>query len=101
METVKKNKIKILILEKIFIPNISSKYSKLVSIIDLSGEERKNYLNKLKKIDVVIVKSRTLINHEFLDNAQNSDYLVIYFDKYVKLLANNTLNSHIKGVVKH
>ncbi|MBL6799612.1 MAG: ubiquinol-cytochrome C reductase [Candidatus Pelagibacter bacterium] len=37
----------------------------------------------------------------FLDNAQNSDYLVIYFDKYVKLLANNTLNSHIKGVVKH
>ena len=37
----------------------------------------------------------------FLDNAQNSDYLVIYFDKYVKLLTNNTLNSHIKGVVKH
>jgi len=37
----------------------------------------------------------------FLDNAQNSDYLVIYFDKYMKLLANNTLNSHIKGVVKH
>jgi len=37
----------------------------------------------------------------FLDNAQNSDYLVIYFDKYVKLLANNTLNSYIKGVVKH
>ena len=37
----------------------------------------------------------------FLDNAQNSDYLVIYFDKCVKLLANNTLNSHIKGVVKH
>ncbi|MDC0618375.1 ubiquinol-cytochrome C reductase [Candidatus Pelagibacter sp.] len=37
----------------------------------------------------------------FLDNAQNSDYLVVYFDKYVKLLANNTLNSHIKGVVKH
>ena len=37
----------------------------------------------------------------FLDNAQNSDYLVIYFDKYVKLLSNNTLNSHIKGVVKH
>jgi len=37
----------------------------------------------------------------FLDNAQNSDYLVIYFDKYVKLLSNNTLNSHIKSVVKH
>ena len=37
----------------------------------------------------------------FVDNAQNSDYLVIYFDKYMKLLANNTLNSHIKGVVKH
>ena len=37
----------------------------------------------------------------FLDNAQNSDYLVKYFDKYVKLLVNNTLNSQIKGVVKH
>ena len=37
----------------------------------------------------------------FLDNAQNSDYLVKYFDKYIEFLINNTLNSHIKGVVKH
>jgi cytochrome b pre-mRNA-processing protein 3 len=37
----------------------------------------------------------------FLDNAQNSDYLVKYFDKYIEFLLNNTLNSHIKGVVKH
>ena len=37
----------------------------------------------------------------FLDNNVNIDYLVEYFDKYKNFLLNNTLNSHIKGVVKH
>jgi len=27
--------------------------------------------------------------------------LIKYFDKYIEFLINNTLNSHIKGVVKH
>ena len=44
-------------------------------------------------------KSRLLEN--FLDNAKNTEYLVSYFEKYSLNLANNTLNSHIKGVVKH
>ena len=37
----------------------------------------------------------------FLENTVNTDYLVEYFDKYEQFLLNNTLNSHIKGVVKH
>ena len=32
---------------------------------------------------------------------QNVEYLVNYFEKYRQNLINNTLNSHIKGVVKH
>ena len=37
----------------------------------------------------------------FLENTVNTDYLVEYFDKYEQFLLNNTLNSHIKGVLKH
>jgi len=37
----------------------------------------------------------------FLENTVNTDYLVEYFDKYEQFLLNNTLNLHIKGVVKH
>ena len=37
----------------------------------------------------------------FLDNAVNIDDLVDYFEKYRLMLLNNTLNSHIKGVIKH
>jgi cytochrome b pre-mRNA-processing protein 3 len=36
----------------------------------------------------------------FLDNTVNTDYLVEYFDKYEQFLLNNTLNLHIKGVLK-
>ena len=41
------------------------------------------------------------ILEKFLDNAINVEYLVDYFEKYRLNLINNTLNSHIKGVVKH
>jgi len=37
----------------------------------------------------------------FLDNTVNTDYLVEYFDRYEQFLLNNTLNLHIKGVLKH
>ena len=37
----------------------------------------------------------------FLENTVNTDYLAEYFDKYEQFLLNNTLNLHIKGVVKH
>jgi len=36
-----------------------------------------------------------------LDNTVNTDYLVEYFDRYEQFLLNNTLNLHIKGVLKH
>ena len=43
-------------------------------------------------------KKKLLVN--FLDNAANINYLVKYFEKYKLFLLNNTLNSHIKGVIK-
>ena len=48
--------------------------------------------NKVSKKDILLI---------FLNNNGNIDYLVEYFDKYEKFLLNNTLNSHIKGVIKH
>ena len=48
--------------------------------------------NKVSKKNILLI---------FLNNNGNIDYLVEYFDKYEKFLINNTLNSHIKGVVKH
>ena len=51
-------------------------------------------------IDLTI-ESKTNHLEIFLDNAVNTEYLVDYFEKYLLYLINNTLNSHIKGVVKH
>ena len=72
------------------------------------NKKMKDYLNlfygmidKIHTWDELDVESRSSILINFLDNAQNSDYLVKYFDKYIEFLINNTLNSHIKGVVKH
>lgn len=36
----------------------------------------------------------------FLDNAINTEHLADYFEKYRLNLENNTLTSHIKGVIK-
>ena len=47
------------------------------------------------------VESRALNLEIFLDNATNTDFLVNYFEKYRLNLLNNTLNSYIKGVIKH
>ena len=72
------------------------------------NKKMKDYLNlfygmidKIHDWDSQTVESRTILLENFLDNAINVDYLVNYFEKYRLNLTNNTLNSHIKGVVKH
>ena len=72
------------------------------------NKKMKDYLNlfygmidKIHDWDSQTVESRTILLENFLDNAINVDYLVNYFEKYRLNLINNTLNSHIKGVVKH
>jgi cytochrome b pre-mRNA-processing protein 3 len=72
------------------------------------NKKMKDYLNlfyamidKIHNWDSLDNKSKKQLLLNFLDNAVNIDYLVEYFDKYKLFLLNNTLNSHIKGVVKH
>ena len=72
------------------------------------NKKMKDYLNlfyamidKIHNWDSLDNKSKKQLLLNFLDNDVNIEYLVEYFDKYKLFLLNNTLNSHIKGVVKH
>ena len=72
------------------------------------NKKMKDYLNlfysmidKIHDWDSQTLESRALILEKFLDNAKNTDYLAVYFEKYRLNLINNTLNSYIKGVLKH
>ena len=72
------------------------------------NKKMKDYLNlfygmidKIHNWDELSIESRTVLLGKFLDNAINVEYLVDYFEKYRLNLINNTLNSHIKGVLKH
>jgi len=72
------------------------------------NKKMKDYLNlfyamidKIHNWDTLDNKLKKKLLLNFLDNAVNIDYLVVYFDKYKLFLLNNTLNSHIKGVLKH
>ncbi|MDB9718856.1 ubiquinol-cytochrome C reductase [Candidatus Pelagibacter sp.] len=72
------------------------------------NKKMKNYLNlfygmidKIDDWDNLLTKSKVSLLESFLDNSINSQNLVEYFDKYRANLINNTLNSHIKGVIKH
>ena len=72
------------------------------------NKKMKDYLNlfygmidKIHDWDNLSLESRATVLKIFLDNAANIDYLVNYFEKYRLNLLNNTLNSYIKGVVKH
>ena len=72
------------------------------------NKKMKDYLNlfygmidKIHDWDMLTSKSRALLLEIFLDNAKNTDHLAVYFEKYRLNLTNNTLNSYIKGVVKH
>ena len=72
------------------------------------NKKMKDYLNlfygmidKINNWDDLTSESRSALLEKFLDNAINTEYLTDYFEKYRLNLINNTLNSHIKGVVKH
>ena len=72
------------------------------------NKKMKDYLNlfygmidKINDWDELKLESRGKILEKFLDNAVNSTYLADYFEKYRLNLTNNTLNSYIKGVIKH
>ena len=45
------------------------------------------------------LKKSLLLN--FINNNPDTVFLLDYFEKYHSKLLNNTLNSHIKGIVKH
>tara|TARA_B110000008_G_C16597671_1_gene415054 strand:- start:37 stop:504 length:468 start_codon:yes stop_codon:yes gene_type:complete len=72
------------------------------------NKKMKDYLNlfyamidKIHNWENLTIKSKTNILEVFLDNSTNVEYLVDYFEKYRLNLLNNTLNSYIKGVIKH
>jgi len=72
------------------------------------NKKMKDYLNlfygmidKIHSWDELDIESRNSILVNFLDNSSNIEYLAKYFENYRLNLTNNTLNSYIKGVVKH
>ena len=72
------------------------------------NKKMKDYLNlfygmidKIHSWDELNIESRNSILINFLDNSSNIEDLVKYFENYRLNLKNNTLNSYIKGVVKH
>jgi len=72
------------------------------------NKRMKNYLNifydiinKIDSWESIKDSNKKLILSSFLNNRVNIAFLVMYFDNYVNILSNNTLNSYIKGVVKH
>ena len=72
------------------------------------NKKMKDYLNlfygmidKIHDWDDLTSESRSELLEVFLDSAENIDFLVDYFEKYRLNLLNNTLNSYIKGVIKH
>jgi len=72
------------------------------------NKKMKDYLNlfygmidKIHSWDELDIESKNSILVNFLDNSSNIEYLVKYFENYRLNLKNNTLNSYIKGVVKH
>ena len=72
------------------------------------NKKMKDYLNlfygmidKIHKWENLTTESKTSLLKIFLDNSTNTEYLVDYFEKYLLNLKNNTLNSHIKGVINN
>ena len=72
------------------------------------NKKMKDYLNlfygmidQVNDWDNLSIESRRLIILKFIDKSADEVFLCEYFDKYQLNLTNNTLNSFIKGVVKH
>jgi cytochrome b pre-mRNA-processing protein 3 len=71
------------------------------------NKKMKNYLNLFYDMINQIynwnnqsIKDRQKILSNFLNNSADMPYLTDYFEKYRLYLLNNTLNFHIKGVIK-
>ena len=71
------------------------------------NKKMKNYLNLFYDMIDKIHDWESLSNNDkqktlsnFLNKSADIPYLVDYFDKYRLNLSNNTLNFHIKGVIK-
>ena len=72
------------------------------------NKKMKDYLNlfyamidKIDNWEKLSEKSKASILITFNENLNDIQYLLNYFEKYRLNLKNNTLNSHIKGVIKH
>jgi len=72
------------------------------------NKKMKDYLNlfygmidKIHDWDTLTSETKKSLLEKFLDNAVNTEFLVEYFEKYNLNLINNTLNSHIKGVINN
>jgi len=72
------------------------------------NKKMKDYLNlfygmidKIHDWENLSTEIKTSILIDLLNKSADHPNLVIYFDKFRLNLLNNTLNSYIKGVVKH
>ena len=72
------------------------------------NKKMKDYLNllyamidKIHNWDDLNKESKNEVLSIFVDNVENTYYLTEYFEKFEVILLNNTLNSFIKGVIKH
>ena len=72
------------------------------------NKKMKDYLNllyamidKIHNWDDLNKESKNEVLSIFVDNVENTYYLTEYFEKFEVILLNNTLNSFIKGLIKH
>jgi cytochrome b pre-mRNA-processing protein 3 len=72
------------------------------------NKKMKDYLNlfygmidKFYDWENLTIEKKTVILFDLLNNSADHAYLANYFENYRLNLLNNTLNSYIKGVIKH
>jgi len=58
-------------------------------------------INEINNWDNLTIQQKSKLLSNFLDKRADVIFLAEYFEKYLKKLLNNTLNSYIKGVVTH
>ena len=58
-------------------------------------------IDKIHNWESLSIESKKSLLTNFLNNNGDKVFLLDYFEKYYLKLSNNTLNSHIKGVVNH
>ena len=72
------------------------------------NKKMKDYINlfygmidKIHDWDNISAKEKLSLLSDFIDKDAVDSFLLDYFEKYKLKLTNNTLNSYIKGVIKH